>query len=294
MGHIQNSTGHVKATKAGMFLDSEVSCCGGFVKTFIPWGSMVTMAYRHRTCCNRAGFLIGDRLQTPVNVGVVSYDDFEEVRSIFSATVAEVANTTPGEANTPTGHGMILSQDGIYHVRKCCGMQRSFVPWAKIDGLVISMGTCGCASAKLHLITEAGREFRVLKTRNKKLLWEKFDSIHKWKYGTPDSDSSKLRFNVDVKDDRKTCVLTSESLRLCSENGKRIEEVDLERVVGARASKKKGKNAVDIALSVGQGNKCSMLFIPLKDAQALDVAKQIRQRATERKNHLQRMTGIIA
>jgi len=292
--HIQNSTGHIKATKAGMFLDSEISCCGGFVKTFIPWGSMVTMAYRRRTCCKKAGFLIGDRLQTPVNIGVVSQEDFEEVRRIFSETVAEVGNAPPGEANTPAGHGMTLSQDGIYHVRKCCGMRRLFIPWAKIDGLVMSMGTCGCSCAKLHLITEAGHEFRVLKTGNKKLLWEKFDDIHKLKYGTSDSGGSKLRFNVNTKDDRKTCVLTNQSLRLCSGNGRRIEEVDLERVVGVRASKKKGKNAIDIALSVGQGNKCSVLSIPLEDEQAGDVAKQIRQRATERKNRLQRTTGLIA
>merc|ERR1719240_72888 len=38
---VKNKRGHIKATKAGLFLDSGKTCCGGFVKSFIPWGSMV-------------------------------------------------------------------------------------------------------------------------------------------------------------------------------------------------------------------------------------------------------------
>jgi len=47
---VKNKRGHIKATKAGLFLDSGKTCCGGFVKSFVPWGSMVAMMYRHRSC----------------------------------------------------------------------------------------------------------------------------------------------------------------------------------------------------------------------------------------------------
>lgn len=290
--HIENSTGHVKATKAGLFLDSEISSCGGFVKTFIPWGGVATLAYKDQTCCKRARLLIGDRLQTPVNVGAVAFLDFEEIRNLFSKTVAEL---TPAEPNQPAGHGLTLNQDGLHlvHRKCCCGVRRFFVPWAKIDGLMVRPGCCGCAGAQLKLITEAGQEFMVLKTRDRKLLWEKFDEVHKWKFGTP-SDRNKLDFNVDAKDSRATCVLTNQSLRLCLGKGK-IKEVDLERVVGARKAKKKGVNAIEVALSLGKSNKCEKLVIPLTDdRQAEEVAKDIRDRVTDRRNYIKKTTGLVA
>merc|ERR1712137_622538 len=292
--HLQNTYGHVKVTKAGMFLDSEISCCcGGFVKSFLPWGSMVAMKYRHRSCCKNASFLIQDRLQAPVNVGRLDYKDFEDVRKVFSKTVAEEPVPASGECDTPVARGLTLNQEGMHSKRKYCSTEQLFSPWAKIDGLTVNMGTCGC-SGTVHLITEAGHDFTVFKSRKKDLLWQKFDEIHKWKFGASGTGKNELCFNVDEKDSRKTCVLTDQSLRLCLKNGKTIQEVDLERVIGARASKKQ-KNAIDVALDVGQANKCAMLRISIQGGtEAVNVAEDICKRSTKRKNDIKKMTGLEA
>jgi len=290
--HIQNTQGHVKVTKAGMFLESDISCCGGFVKSFLPWGSMVAMTYRHRSCCKSASFLIQDRLQAPVNVGSLDYTDFEDVRKVFSKTVAEKPVPASGESDAPIARGLTLNQEGMHSKRKYCSMEQLFSPWAKIDGLTVNMGTCGC-SGTIHLITEAGHDFTVFKSRSKDLLWQKFDEIHKWKYGASGDGSNKLCFNQDEKDSRKTCVLTDQSLRLCFRKGKTIQEVDLERVVGARAAKKQ-KNAIDVALNVGQANKCAMLHISIVGTEAEKLAEDICKRSTKRKNDIKKMTGLEA
>jgi len=170
--HMQNTNGHIKVTKAGMFLDSDISCCcGGFVKTFMPWGSMVVMRYRHRSCFKNAACLIEDRFQKPLDVGIVPYKDFEEVRKVFSKTVSEVSAPSSSESGAPVPRGLTLNQEGMHYTRKYCGLQQLFILWSKIDGLKINMGTCGCAGA-LHLITEAGHDFTVLKSGKRDLLWE--------------------------------------------------------------------------------------------------------------------------
>jgi len=288
--HIQNTHGHVKATMAGMFLDSDISCCGEYVKTFMPWGSMVAMAYRHGTCCKSASLLIEDRLQTPMKVGTIVYKDFEEIRGTFSKTVAEISEPSEDPC-MPNARGLTLSKEGMQYVTKYCGKRQLFVPWSKIDGLMIRMGTCGCSGA-IHLITEAGHDFTVLKSRNRALLWEKFDEVHQRKYGTQGSSSKDLCFNEDATNNRNTCVLTDQSLRLCLKKGKQVYEVDLERVVGAK--KRRGKEGIDIALSVGRDCKCLMLFVLVKNNLAAAVAEEIRTRSTQRKIELKKVTGLIA
>jgi len=287
---VKNKRGRIKATKAGLFLDSGKTCCGGFVKSFVPWGSMVAMMYRHRSCCKKAALMIQDRLQAPVNVGSLDFADFEEVRKIFSKTVAEGPRAL-GEADAP-GRGLTLNQEGMHYKRKYCSMKQLFSPWAKIDGLTLNMGTCGC-SGNIHLITEAGHDFKVFKSRNKDALWNKFDEIRKYKYGASDAGSNKLCFNQDEKDDRKTCVLTDQSLRLSLKKGKKIQEIDLERVIGARAAKR-GK-AIDVALNVGRGKKkCAILRIKIQGTEAGMLADDIRERSTKRKNDIKKITGLEA
>merc|ERR1712064_229410 len=176
---------------------------------------------------------MGDRLQAPVNVGSLDFSDFEEVRKIFLKTVAEGPARASGEADAPG------------------------------RGLTLNMGTCGC-SGNIHLIPEAGHDFKVFKSRNKDALWQKFDEIRKYKYGALNAGSNTLCLNQDDKDDRKTCVLTDQSLRLSLKKGKKIQEIDLERVIGARAAKR-GKSAIDVALNVGQGKKkCAILRIKIQ------------------------------
>jgi len=290
--HIHNTSGHVKVTKAGMFLDSPIGCCGSFVKSFIPWGSMVAMKYRHRSCCKKASFLIQDRLQAPVNVGSLGYTDFEDVRRVFSKTVAEGPLPGSGDADAPLARGLTLNPEGMHSKKRYCTTEQLFSPWAKIDGLTLNIGSCGC-SGTIHLITEAGHDFKVFKSRKRELLWQKFDEIHKWKYGAAGAGGNKLCFNEDEKDSRKTCVLTDQSLKLCLKKGKTIQEVDLERIVGARAAKK-GKNAIDVALNVGQANKCAMLRINIVGTEAATLAEDICKRATKRKNAIKKLTGLEA
>merc|ERR1712007_218650 len=187
--------------------------------------------------------------------------------------------------------GLTLSREGIHHLTNYCGKQQLFVPWSKIDGLMMCVGTCGCSGA-IHIITEAGHDFTVLKSRNRNLLWEKFDEVHGRKYGIQGSNSKDLCFNEDATDNRKTCVLTNQSLRLCLKQGKQIYEIDLDRVVGAK--KRRGKDAIDIALSVGRDSKCLMLFVLVKNNLAKAVAEEIRKRSTQRKMELKKVTGLIA
>jgi len=68
----------------------------------------------------------------------------------------------------------------------------------------------------------------------------------------------------------------------------------LERVVGALATKKKGRSAIDVALSVGQDNKCAILYIVINDQEAGVVAEEICKRSTQRKSDLKSVTGLIA
>jgi len=253
---------------------------------------MVALTYRHRGCCKKATFRIRDRLQAPVDVGSVSYTDFEEIRKVFSKAVAE--GPLPGQSAEPVARGLTLNQEGMHSMRKkcCCRTRQLFSPWAKIDGLTVNMGSCGC-SGTIHLITEAGHDFKVFKSRKRELLWQKFDEIYKWKYGAAGACGNKLCFNEDEKDSRKTCVLTDQSLKLCLKKGKTIQEVDLERIVGARAAKK-GKNAIDVALNVGQANKCAMLRINIVGTEAATLAEDICKRATKRKNAIKKLTGLEA
>jgi len=286
---IQNTYGQVRVTKAGMFLDSKISSCGGFVKSFIPWRSMVSMTYRHRSCWNSASFLIEDRLQATVHVGSLDYKDFEDVRKVFVKTAAEDTVATSGQSAAGVPLGLTLNQEGMHSKSQCCSMKQLFSPWAKIDGLTLNIGTCG-RSGSIHVITEAGHDLIVFKSRNEDSLWQKFDEIHKRKFGAFGTGSNKLCFNQDGKDSRKTCALTDQSLRLCSKKGKTIEVVDLERVIGARAAKN-GEKAIDVALNVGRHNKCVVVHISIQGTEAVKLAEEICKRSNKRKNDIKKMTG---
>merc|ERR1712007_254861 len=295
--HIRNKYGHAKATLAGMLLQSQAGC-GGLVKSFIPWGSMTMMVYKAPNCCSQGGLVIGDHLQMPVNVGPVSPEDFESVRSIFSKNVAEDGRRSAKSAaklTTPIKQGLELKEDGIYETTMTCyGAQSLFIPWAKIGGLVMKIRRSACCNSVLYLVTEAGQGFKAMEGRNMKLLWEKFDEIQALKFETPDPDAKKTIFNNDENDSCKACILTKQSLRLCLDEGRKIVEIDLDRVVGVRDSLF-GKKILEVALRMGRTNKCSVLRVELgeqEDGEQLSIA--IRKHAKQRKNYVKSHTGLIA
>jgi len=144
------------------------------------------------------------------------------------------------------------------------------------------------------VVTEAGQYFNVMKGRNMKLLWEKFDEIHAMKFGTPDTDAKKTIFNNDVNDPRKACVLTKQSLRLCLDKGRTIEEVDLDRVVEVRNGLL-GKKILQVALSRGQIKQRTVLCVELgkhENEEKLSIA--ICEQAKQRKNDLKAQTALVA
>lgn len=294
--HIHNKNAYVKATKAGIFLESEIGCCGKVVKSFIPWESLVIMRRRGRTCCRKGGFFFGDRQQAPINAGEVTTEDFVSMQKIFSETVKENGMKTSGEAlQGKFRKGVTLGEDGIhernYFVKCsccccCCPNVNMFVPWARIDGLRVKMSSCRCLGATLYLITEAGHSFAVMKSRNMELLWQKYDEVHQEKFGVACSEFK--TFNADEKDPNKSCKLTNQSLKLCYSKGKIIEEVDLERVVGARVTK---ANRLEVALSLGQESVCTVLGVKLKDPLEADsLVDMIRGKAEKRKSDLKALT----
>lgn len=188
-----------------------------------------------------------------------------------------------------------MKEDGIYDTTMvCCGVQSLFIPWAKIDGLIMKISRSACCCSVLYLLTEAGQYFKAMTGRDVKLLWEKFDEIHAMKFGTPDPNARQTIFNNDENDSRKACVLTKQSLRLCLDKGRTIEEVDLERVVGVRNGLS-GKKVLQVALSMGQTKKCTVLRVELgenENAEQLSIA--IRERAKQRKNNVKAQTGLVA
>jgi len=294
---IRNKYGHAKATLAGMLLQSQTGC-NGLVKSFIPWGSMTMMAYKAPNCCSQGGLVIGDHLQTPINVGPVSPKDFESVRSIFSQNVAEDgrrSEKSAAKSTTPKKQALELKEDGIYETTMTkCGAQLLFIPWAKIGGLVMKIRRSVCFYSVLYLVTEAGQCFKVMEGRNTKLLWEKFDEIQALKFGTLDPDLEKTIFNSDDKDSCKACILTEQSLRMCLDEGRTIVEVDLDRVVGVRDSLF-GMKILEVALRMGRTNKCTVLRVELgehENGEQLCIA--IREHAKQRKNYVKSLTGLVA
>jgi len=295
--HMRNKYGHAKATLAGMLLQSQTGC-GGLVKSFIPWGSMTMMAYKPPNCCSQGGLVIGDHLQTPVNVGPVSPEDFESVRTIFSKNVGEDRGCSAKSAaklTTPNKQGLELKEDGIYQTTMTfCGAQSVFIPWAKIGGLVVKIHRSACFYSVLYLVTEAGQCFKAMEGKNIKLLWEKFDEIQAMKFGTPDPDAKRTLCNDDENDSCKACILTKQSIRLCLDEGRTIVEVDLDRVVGVRDSLF-GMKILEVALRMGRTNKCTVLRVELgehENGEQLCIA--IREHAKQRKNYVKSLTGLVA
>merc|ERR1719502_1774354 len=242
------------------------------------------MAYKPLNCCSQGGLVIGDHLQAPVNVGPVSPEDFESVRSIFSKNAGEDRGCSVKSAaklTTPKKQGLELKEDGIYQTTMTrCGAQLVFIPWAKIGGLVVKIHRSACFHSVLYLVTEAGQCFKAMEGKNIELLWEKFDEIQAMKFGTPDPDA-------------KTCILTKQSIRLCLDEGRTIVEVDLDRVVGVRDSLF-GVKILEVALRMGRTNKCTVLRVELgehENREQLCIA--IREHAKQRKNYVKSLTGSL-
>lgn len=287
--HIHNKACFAQVTKSGMFLQSKVGCCGGVTKAFIPWASMTSMTYQKQTCCKKSRFLISDRLLQPIDVGSVSFDDFEAVRNIFSqATAEEVGHKMKlaGEAFQEDAEllknedkGLNPKKDGIHRVMRNCGcaVTLSFIPWAKIDGLMLEQSSC--FGGALYLITEAGQFYKVVKSNQQKNLWKTYDELKLMKYGSdPGAMGSPTVFN-EHKDERYSCVLTDQSVRLSLKNNAVVEEIDLDRVLGARCGKT-GKR-LEIAISMGARDACTILSVdlaPCEDAYPLIADLKLRAR----------------
>merc|ERR1711964_671566 len=109
----------------------------------------------------------------------------------------------------------------------------------------------------------------------------KFKELHSYKYGS-DGGTKPKEFNVrDEKNPYMSCVVTDESLRLCTKNGRQIGEIDLDRVVGARPSQK-GEKQLEVSLSMGRTNKCTIISVALDAAENTpELAKEIRERASK-------------
>jgi len=175
--------------------------------------------------------------------------------------------------------GLSVDTDGVYYdLSRCCRRKiKTFIPWSRLDGL--KMTTAAAGRTTIDLITETGDTFRVAKTTRKKAL-EEFEKFHKAKYGAKLGENAK-EFN---KQGQFSCNLTNQSLYLSLKKGKRVLEVDLDRVIGARRSR---KTHTELEVGISMGKISNVVTIPLVEGNnARELAKDIRVKAENRKKKL--------
>jgi len=261
--------------------------CGKEAKIFTPWSNVISVAFKHPTCCRQSCIVIEDRSTKPILLKGVTSECFQDLKKAFSEKSREdVALKSKAVCDECVTKGLTVDTDGVYYeISRCCRRKiKTFVAWSKLDGLRMEASAVGRTT--IDLITETGNTFRVAKTTNKKALAE-FERLHTAKYGAKVGANAK-EFN---QKGRSSCNLTDQSLYLSLNKGKRVLEVDLDRVIGARRSRKT-HTQLDVAISMGKLS--DLVTIPLVEGNnARELAKDIRERAGKRKQRLLREAGKV-
>jgi len=326
--YIHTQLSHTRTTNAGMRIETKDGHCGGFSKVFIPWGSVNSITHTTKRNNKEVSFHVHDRLQEKTDLGLGKFKDYEKLRSLFSAKVAEFKVPTDQTVNLEelvnklgAKRGLAPMPDGIHELRKMWNqtVMRTFVPWSRFDGIVVDLGGC-CKHGTVCLVTESGERLQVAHTAKTDLLWEIYEQFRLMKYGkikygngsedevNDETDALTFNDNADkhktVNDDvderregeRKSCKLTNESLKFCMKKGRIIEEIDLERVIDARRSSETNKKQLEVAFSVGITKSSRIEKLPLNENDdAEKLAYEIKRRAEARKKIIRqhRQYGFI-
>lgn len=261
--------------------------CGKESKIFTPWSNIVSVAFKHPTCCRQSCIVIEDRSIQPILLKGVTFKSFQELEKAFCEKSREdVALKSKSAAvfDECVTKGLSVDTDGVYYdLSRCCRRKiKTFIPWSRLDGL--RMSTAAAGRTTIDLITETGDTFRVAKTTRKKAL-EEFEKFHMAKYGAKVGENGK-EFN---KQGQFSCNLTDQSLYLSLKKGKRVLEVDLDRVIGARRSR---KTHTQLEVGISMGRISDVVTIPLVEGNnARELAKDIRVKAENRKKKLYAEAG---
>lgn len=283
---IGRKTVHTKLTKAGLVANL-FHACSGESKAFIPWTSMISLSYKYPRCCKKACLTVQEVTRSPpIQIKLLEADEVKAIEDIFAKTAKEiplVSSSLDGLSDV-VEKGVVPTKEGVHYHHNCCcsRLARTFVPWARIDGLVMVRKGI---SSRVSLITEAGHEIEVAK-KSKKNAWDLYDKLHDFKYGEGASGATNPIIFNENKDKNLSCVLTEQSLRLALNGGKCIKEIDLERVISAR----RGKNMhtqLEISVSMGTHSGYEILTVPIMEGgNARSLAKEIRTRVDTRKSIL--------
>lgn len=273
-----------KLTSAGIDV-TLYHACAHESKIFTPWDDVVSVAYKHPTCCKQSCIVIEDRADTPILLKGVPFKAFQDIEEVFAGKSVEDAKLKSGQkgsdnlVTTGGSKGLQVLRDGIHNEKSRCCIRnvRTFIPWSKLDGLTMTSSALGRTT--LELVTETGNRFRVART-TKRRAWEEFDKFHKAKYGEkPDT----VQVFNQGKEDKYCCKLSDQSLLLSLNKGKKIVEVDLDRVISARRAK---QTHTQLEVFISMGKLSDVITVPLNGANARQLASDIRGKAEQRKRLL--------
>lgn len=282
----------VMAKLTGSGIDATLfGTCGKEAKIFTPWSNVISVAFKHPTCCRQSCIVIQDRSTNPILLKGVPFNAFHNLEKAFSEKSREdVALKASGKSaaacDSCVTKGLTVDTDGVYYeLSRCCRRKvNTFMPWSKLDGLRMDASAAGRTT--IDLITESGDTFRVAKTTNKKAR-EEFEKLHQAKYGAKVAENAK-EFN---KKGQFSCNLSDQSLYLSLNNGKRVLEVDLDRVIGARRCK---KTHSQLEVGISMGKLSHIETIPLVEGNnARELSKDIRVQAEKRKKKLLMEAGRV-
>jgi len=282
-----------KLTAAGIHA-SMFSVCAKEAKVFTPWDNIISVAYKYPTCFRQSCVVVEDRSSISILLKDVSFKSFQDIERTFSKKSKEDAEFKTSQKaleniGTSASKGLEVLEDGIHYDQShCCRRRiRTFIPWSKLDGLRLTTSSLGRTT--MELVTETGDSFRVAKTTKRK-AWLEFDNLHKAKYGVDAPENVKI-FN-QMKDERYSCKLSDQSLFLSLNKGANAIEVDLDRVIGARRSR---KTHTQLDVGVSMGRLSDVIRVPLlKGYNGRELAREIRAQTEKRKSRMLKEAAGIA
>lgn len=271
------------AAKAGLIANTFKSCSRE-EKVFIPWSSMIAVTYKKATCCRKSCLTVKECSGKPMLLYDVKEEAYESLANVFSSKSLEDVvskRSQPVESGFVDLRGLEPRADGLYDDRaSCCRRNtRVFIPWSKIDCMILC--SAGVGFAKVILVTEVGERLRIAKKRTTS-AWELFNKLRTMKYGVTSADVVRV-FN-QVKDERYSSKLTDCSITLSLDKGNIVKEIDLDRVMGARRGR---ATHTQLEIGISMGAASEVISVPLlKDNNARDLARDINKRAADRKARL--------
>jgi len=272
-----------KITKAGVFV-TIFSHFSNERQIFLPWSSIIRVAYEHGAAAKKSRLLIQERSGDTVILEGITYNCYAAMEKTFAQNAledTELKQENPQKIDIEENkNNFTLKADGIYEEQGgcCTPKMQTYVPWSKVDGLLYQEYSF---KGSVFLITDTGHMFRVANAVGKSAAKAMYNKVRRLKYGTSGGDEVE-----EMNQPKKSVILTDQSVKLFLNGSKHVQEIDLERVIGARRGKNTHKE-LEIAVNIGNMYKGQLITVTLMDNEyARQLAKDIRERAQMRKTAL--------